>query len=208
MNSRSRMVWTITQRGSHANLCVAHFCYHSLGQTVRAVFFGFGQQKLTYSSSETLKTVRSMFTGRSRPTWINLEPLSYSAVSSLVSKTLHRSKDDAATLSRFIYAASSGNAFAARNLLSTFQRQHHVSRILHRTRIRSADCNPRSLSTGSVIIGSKGLFLFLSFCVIDIYCVGDNKVQHACYRDQSGCSQDGVRPERSHIPHLSLTGAA
>lgn len=67
-----------------------------------------------------------MFAGRSRPTWINLDPLSYAAISSLVSKTLHQPREDCTSLSRFIFVASSGNAFAARNMLSTFQRQNHV----------------------------------------------------------------------------------
>ncbi|KAJ7071393.1 hypothetical protein C8F01DRAFT_1110373 [Mycena amicta] len=70
--------------------------------------------------------VRSMFTSRSRPTWINLESLPYPAIGSMVAKSLHRSKEDCAPLSRLIYDSSSGNAFSARNILTTLQRQHHI----------------------------------------------------------------------------------
>jgi predicted ATPase len=68
-----------------------------------------------------------MFNNRFRPTWINIEPLPYSAVSSLVSRTLHRSREDCSSLSRFIYAVSGGNAFAARNMLTAFQRQNYIT---------------------------------------------------------------------------------
>ncbi|KAJ7596782.1 dual-domain HisK/Mak2 protein kinase [Mycena floridula] len=71
--------------------------------------------------------VEAMFNNRSRPTWITVEPLNYSAILSLVSKTLHRTKDQCASLARFVYATSSGNAFAARNVLTTLQRQHHIT---------------------------------------------------------------------------------
>ncbi|KAJ6626914.1 dual-domain HisK/Mak2 protein kinase [Mycena sp. CBHHK59/15] len=76
--------------------------------------------------SELVERVRSMFTGRSRPTWITLESLSFSAIGSMVSKTLHRSKEDCLPLTRVIFNASSGNAFSARNILTTLQRQHHI----------------------------------------------------------------------------------
>ncbi|TFK40893.1 dual-domain HisK/Mak2 protein kinase [Crucibulum laeve] len=82
---------------------------------------------LRSDKSEIVKGVRSMFNNRSRPTWITVEPLPYSAISSLVSKTLHRSKEDCAPLSRFVYAASSGNAFSARSILTTLQRQRHIT---------------------------------------------------------------------------------
>ncbi|KAF8213626.1 hypothetical protein K438DRAFT_1902622 [Mycena galopus ATCC 62051] len=81
---------------------------------------------LTRLNREVLERVRSMFVGRSRPTWINLESLPYPAISSLVSKSLHRTKEDCVPLSRVIFDASSGNAFSARNILSTLQRQHHI----------------------------------------------------------------------------------
>ncbi|KAJ7102419.1 dual-domain HisK/Mak2 protein kinase [Mycena belliarum] len=70
--------------------------------------------------------VRTMFTGRSRPTWINLESLPYNAIGSMVSKSLHRSKEECIQLSRIVFDASSGNAFSARNILTTLQRQHHI----------------------------------------------------------------------------------
>ncbi|KAJ6569666.1 dual-domain HisK/Mak2 protein kinase [Mycena capillaripes] len=81
---------------------------------------------LRSDDSEVVERVRSMFTGRSRPTWINLESLPYSAIGSMVSKSLHRSKEDCIPLSRVIFDASSGNAFSARNILQTLQRQHHL----------------------------------------------------------------------------------
>ena len=68
-----------------------------------------------------------MFLGRSRATWIQLDPLTYSSVASLVSRTLRRSKDNVAPLSRLIHSISAGNAFSVRNLLTMLQRQHLVS---------------------------------------------------------------------------------
>lgn len=56
-----------------------------------------------------------------------LEPLTLSAISSLVSKTLHVPKDDCASLSRLIHRLSGGNAFSARNLLINLQRHHHIT---------------------------------------------------------------------------------
>lgn len=68
-----------------------------------------------------------MFFGRSRATWIQLDPLTYSSVASLVSRTLRQSKDGVGLLSRLIHRVSAGNAFSVRNLLATLQRQHLVS---------------------------------------------------------------------------------
>ncbi|KAI3615522.1 histidine kinase [Moniliophthora roreri] len=82
---------------------------------------------LRSEDNDIVERVRAMFTNRSRPTWINVEPLSYSSILSLVSKTLHRSKDDSAPLARFVYSASSGNAFTARSILTTLHRQHHIT---------------------------------------------------------------------------------
>ncbi|KAI0793300.1 histidine kinase [Abortiporus biennis] len=76
--------------------------------------------------TEKLERLKPMFSNRSA-TWIILEPLSISAVSSLVARTLHRSKDDCSSLSRLIHSASQGNAFSARNILTTLQRQHHIT---------------------------------------------------------------------------------
>ncbi|KAJ3713607.1 histidine kinase [Lentinula raphanica] len=76
---------------------------------------------------DVVEKVRGMFSSRARPTWINLEPLSYSAIHALVSKSLHRSKEDSAPLSHFVYAASAGNAFAARSILTTLQRRNHIT---------------------------------------------------------------------------------
>ncbi|KAJ8091390.1 Chk1 protein kinase [Marasmius tenuissimus] len=82
---------------------------------------------LRSEDTEIVDRVRSMFNNRSRPTWINVEPLSYSSILSLVSRTLHRSKDDSAPLARFVFTASSGNAFTARNILTTLYRQNHIT---------------------------------------------------------------------------------
>lgn len=99
-----------------------------------------------------------MFTSKSRPTWINVEPLSYTAISTLVSKTLHRTKDECTPLSSFITAASSGNAFSARNTLVTLQRQRHVR------------CRPKNSAAPRLIffpdrvqLGAKSLGVHLSF---------------------------------------------
>jgi hypothetical protein len=99
-----------------------------------------------------------MFTSKSRPTWINVEPLSYAAVSTLISKTLHRTKDECAPLSSFITAASSGNAFSARNTLVTLQRQSHVKRSIK----SSADLR-LIVFTDRVQLGAKSLDVCLSF---------------------------------------------
>ncbi|TFY70059.1 hypothetical protein EVJ58_g21 [Rhodofomes roseus] len=75
---------------------------------------------------EAVERIRATFTSKST-TWINLEPLSYSSIANMVSRTLHRPKDDCANLSRLVHAASLGNAFSARNILMTLQRQHHIT---------------------------------------------------------------------------------
>ncbi|KAF8746288.1 hypothetical protein AX14_000082 [Amanita brunnescens Koide BX004] len=82
---------------------------------------------LRSDKSDVVARVRSMFPTKSRSTWITVEPLSFPAISALVSKTLHRPKEDCLSLSRFVYTASSGNAFSARNILITLQRQHHIT---------------------------------------------------------------------------------
>ncbi|GJE87861.1 histidine kinase [Phanerochaete sordida] len=74
---------------------------------------------------EVLERLKPMFNSRSS-TWIHLEPLNFSAVSSLVSRTLRRSKEDCQPLSRIAHAASLGNPFSVRNMLATLQRQHFI----------------------------------------------------------------------------------
>ncbi|KIY45235.1 dual-domain HisK/Mak2 protein kinase [Fistulina hepatica ATCC 64428] len=74
-----------------------------------------------------VERVRSMFASSARPTWINVEPLNYNAIASLVSKTLRRPREDCNPLSRFVYQNSSGNAFSARSILTTLQRQHLIN---------------------------------------------------------------------------------
>ncbi|OSX67898.1 hypothetical protein POSPLADRAFT_1043081 [Postia placenta MAD-698-R-SB12] len=75
---------------------------------------------------EMVDKIRATFTSRST-TWVNLEPLTYSAISTLVARTLRRPKEECASLSRLVLVASLGNAFSARNILMTLQRQHHIT---------------------------------------------------------------------------------
>jgi len=97
-----------------------------------------------------------MFGPHSRPTWITVEPLTFSAISLLVSKTLHRSIDDCIPLSHFVFAASSGNAFSARNILTTLQRQHHViSPLFSFFRFAAQTKSTRLYLIGSIIIGCR-----------------------------------------------------
>ncbi|CDO70926.1 hypothetical protein BN946_scf184829.g34 [Trametes cinnabarina] len=74
---------------------------------------------------ERLEKIRQTFSTKST-TWIQLEPLSYPAVSTLVARTLHRSKEEVAHLARIIHGASEGNPFSARNILMTLYRQRHI----------------------------------------------------------------------------------
>ncbi|KAH8992121.1 hypothetical protein EDB92DRAFT_1945661 [Lactarius akahatsu] len=76
---------------------------------------------------EIVARVRSMFFGRFRATWIQLDPLTYPSVASLVSRTLRQTKDNVAPLARLIHSVSAGNAFSVRNLLTTLQRQHLIT---------------------------------------------------------------------------------
>ncbi|KAF8272384.1 histidine kinase [Lactarius quietus] len=76
---------------------------------------------------EIVARVRSMFSGRFRATWIQLHPLTYPSVASLVSRTLRQSKDNVIPLARLIHSVSAGNAFSVRNLLTTLQRQHLIT---------------------------------------------------------------------------------
>ncbi|KAH9945631.1 histidine kinase [Amylocystis lapponica] len=74
---------------------------------------------------DAAERIRGTFSPKSA-TWINLEPLGYSAISSLVARTLHRTREEATSLSRLVHAASLGNAFSARNILTTLQRQGNI----------------------------------------------------------------------------------
>ncbi|KAF5355680.1 hypothetical protein D9756_004007 [Leucocoprinus leucothites] len=82
---------------------------------------------LRSDKTEIVERVHRMFSPKSRPTWINVEPLSFLAISTLISKTLHRTKEECIPLSSFVTAASSGNAFSVRNILMTLQRQRHIT---------------------------------------------------------------------------------
>jgi hypothetical protein len=106
------------------------------------------------SVREIVSRVRSMFLGRSRATWIQLDPLTYSSVASLVSRTLRRSKDNVAPLSRLIHSISAGNAFSVRNLLTTLQRQHLVSSE-RAAMMALAELSGRSPLIGMSIVGSQ-----------------------------------------------------
>ncbi|KAH9927462.1 histidine kinase [Epithele typhae] len=74
---------------------------------------------------ERVDRIRQTFATKAS-TWITLEPLSYPSVSTLVARTLHRPKEDVAHLARIVHGTSEGNAFAARNLLTTLYRQKHI----------------------------------------------------------------------------------
>ncbi|KAJ2919335.1 hypothetical protein MD484_g1075, partial [Candolleomyces efflorescens] len=81
---------------------------------------------LRSDKTAVVNRVKAMFSFRAQPTWISVEPLTYPAILALTSKTLHRTKEDCAPLAQFIHHASSGNAFSARSILTTLQRQHHI----------------------------------------------------------------------------------
>ncbi|KAH9486677.1 ATP-dependent RNA helicase SUB2 [Psilocybe cubensis] len=82
---------------------------------------------LRSDKAEIVQHVRDMLSSRSRTTWIEVEPLTLPAISLLVSKTLHRSIEECQPLSQFVLGASSGNAFSARSILTTLQRQHLIT---------------------------------------------------------------------------------
>lgn len=129
--STARVAWYVVW---YQDLCIAltsilslaYLCYIAIRQRVRGVTVCLYIYDTHFGQREIVERVRGMFARRSRPTWINVEPLSYPAISSLVAKTLHRTREECAPLSRFLFSASSGNAFSARNILMNFQRQHFV----------------------------------------------------------------------------------
>ncbi|TDL28897.1 histidine kinase [Rickenella mellea] len=71
--------------------------------------------------------VRHCFGSKSRVKWITLEPLTFSAISNMVSRTLHRSKEETLPLSRLVHRMSAGNAFSARNILMTLHRRKDIT---------------------------------------------------------------------------------
>ncbi|KAJ3513116.1 hypothetical protein NLJ89_g3133 [Agrocybe chaxingu] len=103
----------------------AYIRYAAFRQTVGSTFSVAGLG--LFNISNVVQRVKDMFKSRSQPTWITVEPLSFQAIGSLVSKTLHRAKEECVPLSRFVHMASSGNAFSARNILTTLQRQGHIT---------------------------------------------------------------------------------
>jgi predicted ATPase len=70
--------------------------------------------------------VRSTFRSKMRTTWINIEPLNYVAVSSLVSRALHGTKEESAPLARLVHRVTLGNPFAIKNLLTQLVRQNFI----------------------------------------------------------------------------------
>ncbi|KAG1716795.1 hypothetical protein ID866_393 [Astraeus odoratus] len=82
---------------------------------------------LRSANGQLMDRVRSMCSHRARTTWITLEQLPFSAISTLVAKTLHRTREDCSRLSRLVYTASGGNAFLARNVLTGMQRHNHIT---------------------------------------------------------------------------------
>ncbi|OSD05781.1 histidine kinase [Trametes coccinea BRFM310] len=74
---------------------------------------------------ERVEKIRQTFSTKST-TWIQLEPLGYPAISTLVARTLHRPKEEVAHLARIIHGSSEGNPFSARNILMTLYRQRHI----------------------------------------------------------------------------------
>lgn len=132
-HSKSRIVcpttFIITHLPSDLFAPIAHLRHTPRRQTVRhfLTYLFLPENDLIYLTRETLERVRGIFTGRSsKATWIQLSPLPYSAIAGLVSRTLHRRKEDAAPLARLIHAASGGNAFSARSILTRLQRQNMV----------------------------------------------------------------------------------
>ncbi|KAH8834919.1 dual-domain HisK/Mak2 protein kinase [Flagelloscypha sp. PMI_526] len=77
--------------------------------------------------SDRVARMRTMFSARSRPTWLDVEALDFSAILSMVSMALHRRQDECENLAQFIQMMTSGNAFAARNILTTLQRQKMIT---------------------------------------------------------------------------------
>ncbi|KAF9243774.1 STKc type histidine kinase [Melanogaster broomeanus] len=80
-----------------------------------------------HTVSEILDRIRSICSQNARTTWITLEELSYSAISNLVAKSLHRTREACSPLSRVLYTASRGNIFLARSVLIGMQRRDYIT---------------------------------------------------------------------------------
>ncbi|KAI5123720.1 hypothetical protein M0805_000314 [Coniferiporia weirii] len=77
---------------------------------------------------EKVERLRRVFSNKSRRvTWITLEPLHFHPVLALVSRTLHRSKEDCSALSRIVYRTCGGNVFSVRNFLTSLHRHRQIS---------------------------------------------------------------------------------
>jgi predicted ATPase len=79
-----------------------------------------------YFYSSFFKRAQAIFSSKTRTTWLEIDGLSYSAIHAIVAKTLHQPKDECIPLARLVHGISHGNAFSARNFLSTLQRQNLV----------------------------------------------------------------------------------
>ncbi|EPQ61132.1 hypothetical protein GLOTRDRAFT_113578 [Gloeophyllum trabeum ATCC 11539] len=75
----------------------------------------------------TVARVKAMAPTGSRTTWLNLEPLPFSAISIMVARTLHRPREECAPLARVVHSVSGGNAFSARNVLTQLHRQRLIT---------------------------------------------------------------------------------
>lgn len=113
-------------RGDDADIVVLQLIFATVRADKPSVLFSQYEYDVTdIVFREVLDVLRSTLSSRAA-TWINLEPLSFTAISTMVSRTLHRPKEEVQSLSRVIHAASLGNAFSARNILTTLHRQRMV----------------------------------------------------------------------------------
>ncbi|KZT42789.1 hypothetical protein SISSUDRAFT_979545 [Sistotremastrum suecicum HHB10207 ss-3] len=106
-----------------------HFADEASLDLISSIISAKGKMLLFVSmrhDDSTESRMKNIFSSRARTTWINLEPLGYPAISSLVSKSLHRPKEECASLARLCHRLSQGNPFSARNLLLNFRRQGHI----------------------------------------------------------------------------------
>ena len=129
-NSRSRMVslcFKASRQTKALTWLVDHLRHITEGRVRTPISRVNTEHSMAVQFSAFFKRAQSIFSSKSRATWIELDILSFSAVSSMVSKSLHRSKEECAPLSRLVHSVSRGNAFSARSFLVTLQRQRLVS---------------------------------------------------------------------------------
>ena len=115
----------------NANATIAYFRHSPLRSAVSQKLVGTVPQSLkSHPYREKLDRIRRTFSSKST-TWITLEPLNYPAVSTLIARTLYRSKEDIAHLARIVHSSSEGNPFSARSILMTLYRQSCVRTFCH-----------------------------------------------------------------------------